>query len=82
MFYFLTVTGILFTGAVVTCAKVMMYMTLITAILVIAFRKINKISSFKIAKLRLSLELETTLIGQIVYLCGGDLDKFNNLYDP
>lgn len=62
--------------------KVMMYMTLITAILVIAFRKINKISSFKIAKLRLSLELETTLIGQIVYLCGGDLDKFNNLYDP
>ena len=61
--------------------RVMMYMTLITAILVIAFRKINKISSFKIAKLRLSLELETTIIGQIVYLCGGDLGKFNSLYD-
>ena len=62
--------------------KVMMYMSLITAILIIAFRKLNKISSYKIAKLRFSLELENIMIGQIVLLCGGDLDKFNNLYDP
>lgn len=62
--------------------KVMLYMTLITAILIIAFRKLNKLSSYKIAKLRFSLELETSLIGQIVYLCGGDLDKFNSIYDP
>jgi transposase len=62
--------------------KVMMYMTLITAILIIVYRKLNKVSSFKIAKLRFSLELETTLIGQIVYLCGGNLDKFNSIYDP
>ena len=62
--------------------RVMMYMTLITAILIIAFRKLNKISSFKIAKLRFSLELENIMIGQIVLLCGGDLDKFNSFYDP
>jgi hypothetical protein len=62
--------------------KVMMYMSLITAILIITFRKLNKISSYKIAKLRFSLELENIMIGQIVLLCGGDLDKFNNLYDP
>lgn len=62
--------------------KVMMYMSLITAILIIAFRKLNKISSYKIAKLRFSLELENIVIGQIVLLCGGDLDKFNSIYDP
>ena len=62
--------------------KVMMYMTLITSILIIAFRKLNKISSYKIAKLRFSIELENIMIGQIVMLCGGDLNKFNNLYDP
>ena len=62
--------------------KVMMYMSLITAILIIAFKKLNKISSYKIAKLRFALELENIMIGQIVMLCGGNLDKFNSIYDP
>lgn len=62
--------------------KVMMYMTLIVAILIIAFRKLNKISSYKIAKLRFAIEIENIMIGQIVQLCGGDLKKFNKLYDP
>lgn len=62
--------------------RVMMYMTLITSILIIAFRKLNKISSYKIAKLAFSIELENIMIGQIVMLCGGDLEKFNKLYDP
>lgn len=62
--------------------KVMMYMSLITAILIIAFRKLNKISSYKIAKLRFALELENIMIGQIVVLCGGDISKFNKIYDP
>jgi len=59
-----------------------MYMTLITLILIIKFRKLNKISSYKIAKLAFSIELENIMIGQIVMICGGDLDKFNKLYDP
>ena len=62
--------------------KVMVYMTLITSILIIAFRKLNSISSYKIAKLRLSIELENELIGQIVVLCGGDLNKYNQIYGP
>ena len=39
-------------------------------------------SSYKIAKLAFSIELENIMIGQIVMLCGGDLEKFNKLYDP
>lgn len=62
--------------------KVMMYMTLITSILIIAFRKLNKISSYKIAKLAFSIELENIMIGQIVMLCGGDIEKYNRIYDP
>ena len=62
--------------------KVMMYMTLITAILIIAYRKLNSLSSYKIAKLKFSLELENIIIGQIVLLCGGDINKFNQIYDP
>ncbi len=62
--------------------KVMMYMSLIASILIIAFRKLNKISSYKIAKLRFALELENTMIGQIVMLCGGDINKFNEIYGP
>lgn len=62
--------------------QVMMYMALITSILIITFRKLNKISSYKIAKLRFSIELENIIIGQIVMLCGGDINKFNEIYDP
>lgn len=62
--------------------RVMMYMTLITSILIIAFRKLNKLTSYKIAKLRFALELENSVIAQIVLLCDGDLSKFNELFDP
>jgi hypothetical protein len=62
--------------------KVMTYMTLITSILIITYRKLNKIPGYKIAKLRLSLELENIIIGQIVILCGGDINKFNEIYGP
>lgn len=59
--------------------KVMMYMTLITSILVIAFKKLNKLSSFKIAKLRLVLELESIMIEQIIILCNGNPEKFKRI---
>lgn len=62
--------------------KVMMYMSLITAILIIALKKLNKISSYKIAKLRFAIELENIIIGQIVIMCGGDISRFNELFDP
>ena len=59
--------------------KVMMYMTLITSILITAFKKLNKLSSFKIAKLRLMLELESIMIEQIIILCDGNPQKFKKL---
>lgn len=55
--------------------KVMIYMTMILAILIIAYKKINKIKSFKIAKLKFEVELENEMIKTIVTLCGGDPSK-------
>jgi Transposase DDE domain len=55
--------------------KVMLYMTMILAILIIAYKKLNKIKSYKIAKLKFELELENEMIIEIVALCGGDPEK-------
>jgi len=60
--------------------KVMIYMTMITAVLVLAYKKINKIKGFKIAKLRFEIELEDDLIKTIVRLCGGNPDNANHLF--
>jgi hypothetical protein len=55
--------------------KVMIYMTMILAILIIAYKKTNKIKGFKIAKLKFEIELENDAIKTIVMLCGGDPTK-------
>lgn len=60
---------------------VMLYMTMILAILIIAYKKLNKISSFKIAKLKFGIELENEMIKEIVLLCGGDPNKAANLFN-
>jgi hypothetical protein len=52
--------------------KVMIYMTMIVAILLIAYKKANKIKGYKIAKLNFEIELENDIIKEIVILCGGD----------
>ena len=61
--------------------KVMLYMTMILAILIIAYKKINKLKGFKIAKLRFELELENEIIQTIVLLCGGDPNKASHLFN-
>lgn len=60
--------------------KVMIYMTLILAMLIIVFKKLNKIESYKIAKLQFELELEKDIIKAIVELCGGDPNKAPQLF--
>lgn len=55
--------------------KVMIYMTLIVAALLIAYKKTNNIPSYKIAKLRFEIELDNDIIKTIVSLCGGDPQK-------
>jgi hypothetical protein len=59
--------------------KVMIYMTLIAAMLVLIYKKLNQIDGYKRAK-RLFVEgLDTEIIRTIVILCGGDPDKSHHL---
>lgn len=60
--------------------KVMIYMTMIVAILLLAFKKLNKIPGYKIAKLRFEIELDNEMIKAIVILCGGDPDRAAHLF--
>jgi IS4 transposase len=55
--------------------KVMIYMTMIVSVLILAYKKINKIKGFKIARLRFEIELENEIIKTIVVLCGGEPNK-------
>ncbi|MGB3075273.1 MAG: transposase [Chitinophagales bacterium] len=61
--------------------SVMIYMTLILAMLLIVYKKLNKISSYKIAKLRFTLELDEEIMKQVAILCGGDPKKVKNLFN-
>lgn len=60
--------------------EVMLYMTLILAILLIAYKELNRISGYKIAKIRFANELEIEIMKEIVILCGGDPFKLNEKF--
>ncbi len=60
--------------------RVMIYMTLILAILLIAYKKLNKMNGFKIPKLKFANELESEIIREIVVLCGGSPEKMKHLF--
>lgn len=61
--------------------KVMLYMTMILATLIIVYKKLNKISSYKIAKLKFELELDNEAIKHIIIMCGGDPEKASHLFN-
>lgn len=61
--------------------KVMLYMTMILATLIIVYKKLNGIKSFKIAKLKFELELENDIMKHVVILCGGDPSKAPHLFN-
>ena len=61
--------------------QVMIYMTLILAILVIAYKKINNIKGYMIAKLQFANELESSIIRDIVILCGGDPNNMRHIFN-
>lgn len=50
-------------------------MTMIVAILIITYKKINGLKGFKIPKLRFKIELENDIVKEIVKMCGGDPEK-------
>lgn len=60
--------------------KVMIYMTLIVAILLLAYKKLNRIKFYKMAKLEFELELDNELTKAIVILCGGDPEMAPHLF--
>lgn len=55
--------------------KVMMYMTMIVAILVLLYKKLNSIKSYKIAKYDFTEKLNMEIIKEIVVICDGDPSK-------
>lgn len=60
--------------------KVMIYMTLIAAILILAYKKLNKVQGYKIAKLKFEIELSNEMTKAIVILCGGNPDNAPHLF--
>jgi len=60
--------------------KVMIYMTMILATLIIVYKKKNGIKGFKIAKLKFGIELENEIIKSIVILCDGNPNKAIHLF--
>lgn len=60
--------------------KIMMYMTLIAAMLVMAYKKENNLSGYKIPMMKFIQDIEGDFIKQIVAFCGGDPKKINELY--
>lgn len=61
--------------------KVMIYMTMILAVLIIAYKKLNNLKGFKIPKLKFELELENEITKAIVILCGGDPSRAPHLFN-
>lgn len=60
--------------------KVMLYVTMIAAILLQAYKKANKLTGFKIPLQELKQELEKEVTRNIVMLCGGNTDTFDILF--
>ena len=59
--------------------KVVMYVTMITAILVAQYKNINNLKGYKIAKRKFVQHLETDIIYNIVILCGGNPKKAKSM---
>ncbi len=59
--------------------KVVLYVTMIASILLLAYKKINNLSGYKIPKLKFSSELEFEIVKQLIILCGGNPDKLNEI---
>jgi hypothetical protein len=56
-------------------------MVLITAMLILLYKKANNIEGYKIAKLKLIDELQMEIIKEIVVVCGGDPKKMKKIYN-
>lgn len=62
--------------------KVVMYMTLIMAILLTVYKKLNDLKGYKIPKLKFANELEVLIIKDIVEKCGGNPNQVESIFKP
>ena len=60
--------------------KVMLYMTMIVASMIIVYRKLNKIKSYKMSRWQFEMDLNDEMIKVIVRLCGGNPDNVAALW--
>ena len=61
--------------------KVMLYATMIAAILLLTYKKKNNLAGYKIMKLRFMGELEKYIIRDVVLLCNGDTNIFDENFN-
>jgi hypothetical protein len=59
----------------------MIYMTMILATLIIAYKKLNKLKGYKLAKLKFEIELDAEIVKNIVLICGGDPNKAPHFFN-
>lgn len=59
--------------------RVMLYVTMIASILVLVYKKTNRMSGFKIVKQKFTQQIEKLLIKDLVYMCGGNPDLVDKL---
>lgn len=59
--------------------KVVLYVTMIAAILLLAYKKVNHLNGYKIPKQKFVNELETEMLKQFILLCGGDPERLNKI---
>lgn len=59
--------------------KVMLYMTLITAMLLLVYKELNNVKGYKIAKLKFVSELDNEILKIIITACNGDPNKLSKI---
>lgn len=62
--------------------KVMLYATLIAAILLLTYKKLNGLKGYKITRQKFVSELEQSLMKDFILLCGGDPSKAEYILRP
>jgi hypothetical protein len=59
--------------------KVMLYMTLITAMLLLIYKEINNVKGYKMAKRKFVSELDNEILKIIIIACNGNPDKLDKI---
>jgi Transposase DDE domain len=60
--------------------QVVLYITLIAAMLIYIFKNLNEIENYKIAKLKFALQLELEMTKILIKLCGGNDNLLDEIY--